>query len=223
MKTKILECLKASAWGALTLFLLSGVVLFFQVSGELRDASLYARQDQRLAVQILTDADATMVTSQKQIQSLQVPITRAGALVNDARLAVDNANKAAIDERFYFEKALPPMLVHTESTLANVETVTAALPPLLQAATKRTQALAPIETNAATLIGDADLILKDPQILDALANVDKTSAELLVASRESAGMLASTQAMAADTEQRWHAFLHPHPFRAIGHWFRTTF
>jgi len=141
-----------------------------------------------------------------------------GKLINDARLSVDNVNKAAIDERFYFEQQLPAAMDHANGVLANLQQATADLHPLLIEATERTHDLAPIEDNAARLIGDVDVTARDPHIAASLVNLEASSAELAVASKDGAATMASVKAIAKDGQDTVHDLTHPKPLVKIADW-----
>ena len=141
-----------------------------------------------------------------------------GKVIADARLSIDNINSAALDERFYFEHQLPAMMDQAHGILANVQTATAGIPPLLQETTARAAALAPVEDNAAALERDFDAQIRDPKIADALANIDAATAQLAITGRESAATMGSVQAMAADGQEEVHKMTHPKPLVSIADW-----
>lgn len=194
---KTIEVLKALTLGVCILVGASVFVLLLQVSSAVKRA----------------DAGVNGV-----IVHLEGVLDRSGKLIDDARLSADNLNKAAIDERFYFEHQMPVLMEQAHVILGNVQTATADLDPLLQETTARTKALAPIEVSATDLFVAANKMVSDPQIPDAIANLDRSSAELEVTSRESADTMASVRSMAADGQEEVHKLTHPKPLVTIADW-----
>jgi hypothetical protein len=152
------------------------------------------------------------------ISQVQTTAELGGKLVNDARLSADNLNKAAIDERFYFERELPGLIAQAHGILANIQTATADLHPLLEETTARTRALKPLEENAAELVKDLDVTARDPHIAASLVNLEELAAQLAVTGRESAAAMGSVQAMAKDGQDEVHKMTHPKPLVTIADW-----
>jgi hypothetical protein len=152
------------------------------------------------------------------IAQVQKTAELGGKLVNDARLASDNLNKAAIDERFYFERQLPGLMDQAHGILGNVQTATADLHPLLEETTARTKALAPIEVYAAQLLADVDVSARDPRIGVSLGNLEISSRELAVTAKETTAAMGSVQAMAKDGQDEVHKLTHPRPLVTIANW-----
>lgn len=164
------------------------------------------------------ELSATFTNLNGAIAQVHITTVQAGKLINDARLSADNLNKAAIDERFYFEHQLPVLMDQARSILANVQTATADLHPLLTETTARTHDLALIEATAAQLVADADMTVRDPHIAASLVNIEAATAQLAVTSRESAATMGSVQAMAADGQETVHKMTHPKPVAQIADW-----
>jgi conjugal transfer/entry exclusion protein len=166
------------------------------------------------------DSQVASTTGQLNVAIAQVRNTAelSGKLVDDARLSVDNLNQAAIDERFYFEKQLPSLMNQAHGILANVETATADLHPLLTETEARTRALAPIEQSAVQLVADADTTVKDPHIAASLDNLQASTADLAVTAKESSATMASVQAMAKDGQDEVYKLTHPKPLVTIADW-----
>lgn len=90
------------------------------------------------AVQTMSAAQGTVNLLNKSLKPLLaglVPIEAgladdvevAGKVERDARLSLDNVNKAAIDERFYFEEDLPPLMAAVQTDIVDVgDTMTSA-------------------------------------------------------------------------------------------------
>jgi len=201
---KTLDVLKALALAVVSLVGASVFVLCLQVSS---------------AVERTNDTlNGTFANLNGAIAQVQTTAALSGKLVNDARLSADNLNKAAIDERFYFERQLPQLMDQAHGILANVQTATGDLYPLLTETTARTHDLAAVEASANKLIVDADVTVRDPHIAASLKNIEASTAQLAVASRESAATMGSVQAMAADGQEEVHKMTHPKPVAEIAAW-----
>jgi uncharacterized protein YoxC len=161
---------------------------------------------------------ATFGQLNRAITQIQSTAEEGQKLVHDGRLTADNVNHAAIDERFYFEQQLPELVHQAHAILGNVQTATADLHPLLEETTARTHDLAPLEANAAQLVADADVTVRDPHIAASLTNLEASSAQLAVTGRESAAAMGSVQAIAADVQHQVHAITHPRPLVEIANW-----
>lgn len=200
----MLEVLKALALLVVSMVGASLFVLLLQISSTVKHAD--------------DELNGTFSQLNGAIAQVQTTAVLSGKLVNDARLSADNLNKAAIDERFYFERQLPALMDQAHGILASVQTATADLDPLLVETTARTRALGPIEGSAAQLVADADVTVRDPRIGASLGNLETSTAQLAVASRESAATMGSVQAMAADGQEEVHKLTHPKPLVTIADW-----
>lgn len=90
------------------------------------------------AVQTMSEAQGTVKILNKSLKPLldglapiEVGIAQdvdtAGKVEHDARLSLDNVNKAAIDERLYFEQDLPPLMAAVQTDIVDAgDTMTAA-------------------------------------------------------------------------------------------------
>lgn len=160
---------------------------------------------------------------------------QARAVLLDGRVAVDNANKFAVDERFIAEKQTPVLvnelhgiLGETQTTIASVQPVTRAATGTLDAATARVRGLQPVEDNAAAAVASLNAQLIDPRVGQMLDHVNAASANLEVASQHieagsvsAEGALAHGEAVAANLQTTtgrvahpfacWHLPWHPKP------------
>lgn len=64
----------------------------------------------KAAASAAKQAKATIVSLDPSIESLHADLQEGYKVEHDARLSLDNVNKAAIDERMYFERDLPPLM-----------------------------------------------------------------------------------------------------------------
>ena len=201
---KTLQILKALAIASVPLVAAALVYFLLQLSASVK--------------QFRGEEHGLVVSVGDLLQQTQKTVLLGGKLINDSRVTVDNLNKAAIDERFYFEKDLPKVMVKVHSILGNVATATADLHPLLQETTGRVHDLAPIETNAAQLVSDVDVTAKDPHIIASLTNLEAASQQLVVVSKEGVAIGASVQAIAADGQHEVHSLVYPKPIVTIANW-----
>jgi hypothetical protein len=201
---KLLRILKALAYATVVVVGAFVCLLLFQASNVLQKSQRDAHDLATQAAGLMHEAEKSAALSAK--------------LINDARLTLDNLNKASIDERFYFEKQLPDLMDQANGILVNVRTATADLHPLLVETTARTAAIADVEKGANKLIDDTDQAMLDPHIAATLANLDASSASLAVAGSESAKTMGSVQAMAADGQAEVHSLTHPRPIVTIADW-----
>jgi hypothetical protein len=120
-------------------------------------------------------ADSILDNVQATTSNLKDASTNFYPLVRDVRLDVDNVNKAAIDERIYFEQTLPgvtsdvtTILNSTNKSMANVD-----------GAVKDTQSIikgfGPIESDLGTTVKSLNYFLNSPTITETMNNVQKTT------------------------------------------------
>jgi hypothetical protein len=209
--TKLLNTLKAVALVALITAAVFVCVLLRTVNSSLKAAN------SSLAA---TSAQLNGLLSQTQKTGLEV-----SKLVNDSRATLVEVNRDALDERKYFEVQLPELLAQTTGVLANVQTATADLDPLLKETTARVADLKPIEANAAILVDDGDKLIADPAIPDSIAHLDQASVQLAVAAAQGVAIAGdvkattgSVKAIAADGQAEVHALTHPKPLAQIADW-----
>jgi hypothetical protein len=202
--TRLMEVLKALALTTLIVCGAGAFVLLLQVSSAVRHADRELAAVAGAAGGVLDGAAATTA--------------RAGKLVDDARLTTDNVNRAAIDERMYFERDVPALMDQAHGILGNVQRATADLDPLLNETTARVHGLQKVEDGSADLFVHVNGMMADPRIWATLGNVEASTAQLAIASREAAATGASVQAMAADGQQEVHTLLHPKPLVSIADW-----
>ena len=174
-------------------------------------------------------ADAAVSSTSARLNSLLVQTQKTGLevseLVNDSRVTLSEVNRDALDERKYFEVQLPGILAQTSGVLANVNTATADLHPLLTGTTARISDLQPIETGAAKAIADVDATVTDPHLKASLANLDTSSAQLALAATQGVAIAGdvksatgSVKAIAADGQAEVHSLTHPKPLAEIADW-----
>lgn len=143
---------------------------------------------------------------------------RAGKLVDDARVSVSNVNKAAIDERFYFEQQLPGLMDQAHGILGNVQRATADVDPLLIETRARIAGLEPVEKGTSDLFVGLNEMVRDPRIGASVGNVEAATVELAAAGREGNAAMGSVQAMAKDGEDEVHRLTHPRPLVSVADW-----
>ena len=197
---------------------LAAVVVMFQISAAVKhaDAELGRASDE--LGQVLEHVDGT-------VASAQTGLDESYKVLHAGRVTVDNVNRAAIDERMYFEQQLPGLMARADGVLGNIQTATADMDPLVRSATARVDGLAPLEADAADVLAGATGVTRgvgqlaaDPRIPEAIGNLDAATAQLAVTSRESAETMASVKAMAADGQEEVHHLTHPRPLVSIANW-----
>lgn len=120
-------------------------------------------------------------------------------VLHDARLTLDNANKAAIDERLFLEKQQPLEIEKLNAILTttnySINKLSSNTSTVLH--TVNDDALTLNETmNKATItLQSANELINNKNIPITLANIQATTA--------------STAAITQDTQQAWHKYLHP--------------
>lgn len=147
------------------------------------------------------------------LDELHSILTQTYKITSDTRLTLDNVNKAAIDERFYFEKQVPLVtadvrnLIQTsDATIAGLQTISPRVGTLLDTANQTVAGIQPTEKSATdALVGlhtSLDLFnttLSDPNIKTTMFNV--------------AGITQSANHMLLTADQvetkATHSYLHP--------------
>lgn len=147
------------------------------------------------AVAVEQDADDT-------INALRPAAVAVPKLVNDARLTLDNTNKAAIDERMYFEQEVPGLMARVNSVVDQTGATLAAYQKTGEALTAAAQGLQPVELSTTKSITDLDTLIANPHWQTTLANID-------AASQSTASTAKHLDGTAADTQEAVHKFLHP--------------
>lgn len=127
---------------------------------------------------------------------------RVPKVIKDTRLTLDNANKAAIDERMYFEQDVPGLMAGVQKAVDQSTQTLAAYQQTGEALTAATERLQPVETNAAQTLATANTLLADPHWQATLAGLDATAAS----TADTAKHLDGT---AADVQSAVHGYLHP--------------
>lgn len=139
------------------------------LDSELREISqkVSAAVDQGRVV--LQDTDDTLNDAHKSV--LLVP-----KVINDTRLTLDNANKAAIDERIYFEQEVPGLMARVNSVVDQAGGTLAAYQKTGEALTAAAQGLQPVEDNAALALAQLDNVVADPDIRATAKNLASATA-----------------------------------------------
>lgn len=107
-----------------------------------------------------TQAKNTIASLKPSIDQLQVVLKEGYSVEHDARLSLDNVNKAAIAERQYFEKSLPDLMDAIKIDVADAgDTITAAKVLVADPNLKRIlQQSADIETTGNHMLVTADAV-----------------------------------------------------------------
>lgn len=174
-------------------------------------ATLLALQMREAAADAATrvDAVAAHALMVEDAAAQQLNALQAGKLAHDARLSLDNLNRAAIDERMYFEQQVPPTMGRVNGVLdglkddaAGLRESEAAATLTLDAASEELRGLQPIERTAAQTLQDADAVIANPQIPLLLQHAEQAAA----AGASAAQHLDGT---AGDVQGAVHGYLHP--------------
>lgn len=194
---KLLICLLVAA---ILVAVLLAVLNLDSVIHEL-SAKLGAAIDQgRVFVQ---DADDTVNDAHKSV--LLVP-----KVINDTRLTLDNANKAAIDERMYFEQEVPGLMARVNVVVDQSKETLAAYQKTGEALTAAARGLQPVEDNAALSLAQLDNLVADPDVKATLANIAATSAATADSAKHADGIM-------ADVHEEADKIVHP-PKKKLGFW-----
>jgi len=79
---------------------------------------------------VLGAAQGALTSIQWDFDAVTPAAKKSNELVYDARLAVDNANSAALDERFYFETQVPAMLGNVNTALVSLNSTITGMQPV---------------------------------------------------------------------------------------------
>jgi hypothetical protein len=150
----------------------------------------------RRAVVIEQDTDDTLNDLHKS--ALLIP-----KVIHDTRLTLDNANKAAIDERIYFEQEVPGLMARVNLTVDQISSTLATYQKTGEALTAATQGLQPVEDNAALDLAQFDNLLSDPDIKAAAKNIASSTGH--------------ADAILADAQVEADKIAHP-PKKKLGFW-----
>ena len=178
-------------------------------------ALIVALQLREESIEISNRVDASLDTmtahtvAMEDAAKRQIDALETLKLTHDARLTLDNVNKAAIDERMYFEREVPAAMGRVNAALDGVredeaglrETESAAT-MVLDQTTTQLHLLTPIETRAVSTLSDMDALIANPHWAQTLTNLDATTA----ASASTAQHLDGT---AGDVQTAVHGYLHP--------------
>lgn len=152
---------------------------------------------------LLDNSNAALVEINKPKTGI---IAQTYDVVRDTRLTLDNANKAAIDERLFLEKQQPlemeklnavvdstnMLLVSTNDSVGAISVHT---DTVLNSVNQDAIALHSTLDEATGTLHSANTLVADKSIPKTLDNIQQTTA--------------ATAAMAKDTQTAWHKFLHP--------------
>lgn len=135
----------------------------------------------------------------------------------DARLTLDNANKAAIDERLYLEKQQPIEMEKINGLLDRSSETLSSLQDSIAGIASRSDTVADnlnqtveqsrkmlVQSTAA--VSSAQKVISNPAIPEMFNNLNKTILSLHDTVNHS-------DAIVIDTQEWWHKFLHP----SLGH------
>jgi hypothetical protein len=118
-------------------------------------------------------------------------------------------------EAAILNKTLPTLLAHVDTSLVNIDTATAKVPPLIDAATDRLNGMAPLEDALTTLVKDTDTRSSATfeQVEATIKQIDTVMADpniqkLIFNATQVTGNLAATT---GDFQTRFHAILFPPP------------
>lgn len=141
------------------------------------------------------------------LDNLNTDLKETYKVTHDARVTLDSLNKAAIDERFYFEHQVPVVLAdvhtvlqstnttvvgvgatteHLNTTLDGLKGTEASASALLDATTYRIPAV--LETTDRTM-HDVDNLILDPAVTETLRNVSQTSTNIADGTAQAAQIL----------------------------------
>jgi hypothetical protein len=210
------------------------VVALIAVTFASIELGLLLRTNNGQAASTLTKLGAVLDTTDKTM-------LLTNKAVNDLRLTLDNVNKAAIDERNYSEVQLPPMTKKVNSILDSVQVSAASTNQLVAAGTntliqadKSIAGIQPLEAQltdtvrtstdtvaAATTalqsanktILDADNLVASPSVVDALHNIDISTANIATSTKTADDILID-----AKVEERKFVYPAPQPwYKKIWH------
>jgi hypothetical protein len=143
-----------------------------------------------------------------------------GKLINDSRVTVSEMNRAALDERKYFEVMLPPLLSQAQGILANVQTDTADLHTVLLAgAGTANAASAAIQTANSSiprtqpLVDAATLAIGHADATTVRVNAFLDAPLLTDTGKHTASIVAHADAITGDAQFEADRFTHPPPQR----------
>lgn len=152
---------------------------------------------------VATNANVALVEINKPKTGV---IAQTYDVVRDTRLTLDNANKAAIDERLFLEKTQPEEmgklnaildstngLLHATSNSIGV--ISVHTDTVLHSVNQDAIALHSTLDEATGTLHSANALVADKSIPATLQNIQQTTE--------------STAAMVKDTQTAWHKFLHP--------------
>jgi hypothetical protein len=159
------------------------------------------------------------------LDQLHTDLFEVHSLINDARGSIVEVNRNVLDERKMYETTFPDVIGRIDKVLANVDTATGDVDPLLKEVTARVHDLKPIEDNAADTLLATKTLIADPHIPAAIANLDDTSVQLQKASvrlvvieDNVAATTSSVKAIAADGQHVVHSYVYPKPIATIAEW-----
>ncbi len=148
---------------------------------------------------------------------------QARSVLLDGRVAIDNANRFAIDERFVAEKQTPVLVneLHAAvgtltTTIASVQPITAAAAGTLNATTERVRALQAPEDAATATLASLNGRIADPHLTHAFLQLDDATVkanlaldQVDLAAIKGYEAAAHADAVAANAELESNRIAHP--------------
>lgn len=138
-------------------------------------------------------------------------------VIHDTRLTLDNANKAAIDERMYFEQEVPGLMARVNTAVDQGTHTLAAYQATGEALTAATERLQPVEDNASASFRDLHTLLTSPDIVGAAKNLNVSSAATAEATRNLVAATGHADAILGDVQFEADKIVHP-PKKKLGFW-----
>jgi hypothetical protein len=189
----------------------AAIAFFFSCAGVAIIVGIHAAHNETAKLNAILDSVNASLTELNRPKT--GVIAQVYAVTLNARLALDNANKAAIDERLFLEKQQPlemeklnGILDQTNRVLLSVNTSVSGiglhtdttLDSLNQTIVQSRQML----DESTQTLRSANKVIADPNIPATINNLNQTTASLHDTVQHS-------DAIVQDTQQWWHSFLHP--------------
>jgi hypothetical protein len=143
-------------------------------------------------------------------------------LINDARLSTDNINKAAIDERIFYEKQIPQFTVElhgilqqTSSSVLAIQTIPPRVNNLLDTSANTVAGLQTTTSNINKTILNTNTLITSPEIQQSLINLQTTTANSAETMKQSAEAMKEVNKTAVDLRQGIERTQHGWLYRAF--------
>lgn len=182
--------------------LIYGGILCFFGSFALLGVAMAGFQAREAAVTLQNNADKITTAAVARMDALQKPTDEAYGLIRSARQAVDHVDRAAIDQRIYFERQLPATMGRLDEILASAKSVTDASAATMDEATLRLRNLEPVENNAAKVLHDADVVVSDPHIAAMVVHADDAAAATSQAAKRVSGIALDARVISRETAKK---------------------